>query len=191
MSSIEPIQMVADHSSSSLLSTTLFLSFLAVGYCFYSLKTKVDTLDHTKQDIDEEETLEEDMYQAWSGAFADGENSLLVTIVRQKVSTKKANSVWVDWNGDEDASVITRNFYLGNSDPSFSWTLQKRETDMEATVKETMTDGWNSVIQLKIVAYVKESETDMNLYFKKLLQEGRIEWQKTLFSKRQFLEEFN
>ena len=191
MSSIEPIQMVADHSSSSLLSTTLFLSFLAVGYCFYSLKTKVDTLDHTKQDIDEEETLEEDMYQAWSGAFADGENSLLVTIVRQKVSTKKANSVWVDWNGDEDASVITRNFYLGNSDPSFSWTLQKRETDMEATVKETMTDGWNSVIQLKIVAYVKESETDMNLYFKKLLQESRIEWQKTLFSKRQFLEEFN
>jgi hypothetical protein len=191
MNSIEPIQMVADHSSSSLLSTTLFLSFLAVGYCFYSLKTKVDTLDHTKQDIDEEETLEEDMYQAWSGAFADGENSLLVTIVRQKVSTKKANSVWVDWNGDEDASVITRNFYLGNSDPSFSWTLQKRETDMEATVKETMTDGWNSVIQLKIVAYVKESETDMNLYFKKLLQESRIEWQKTLFSKRQFLEEFN
>jgi hypothetical protein len=62
---------------------------------------------------------------------------------------------------------------------------------MEATVKETMTDGWNSVIQLKIVAYVKESETDMNLYFKKLLQESRIEWQKTLFSKRQFLEEFN
>lgn len=191
MNSIEPASMVVQQSSNGLLSTTLFLSFVGVGYCLYMLKKKVDTLDTTKQDIDENDTLEEDMYQAWSGAFADGDNSLLVTIVRQKVCTKKANSVWVDWDGEDDASVVTRNFYLGNSDPSFSWTLKEREDDTQGIVKETMTDGWNSIIQVIITAFVKNKEVDMNSYFKQLLEDNKIEWQKTLFSKRDLDEMIN
>jgi hypothetical protein len=169
------------------------LSFMAVGYGLFILKKKIDSLDLTKKDLDEEDIVEDGVYQAWSGAFADGENSLLITLVRQKVCTKKANTTWIDWDGTEDSSVINRNFYLGNSDPSFSWTIETRESDTKAIVKETLTDGWNSVIQIKLEAFVKEfqSDTNMNHYLKKLVEEGRIEWQKTLITKREFREEFN
>ncbi len=183
----------AQHSSNALLSTSLMLSFMAVACGLFILKKKIDTLDLTKKDMDEEDIVEDGVYQAWSGAFADGENSLLITLVRQKVCTKKANTSWMDWDGTEDSSVITRNFYLGNSDPSFSWTIETRESDTKATVKETLTDGWNSVIQIKLESFLKDfqPETDMNTYFKKLVEDDRIEWQKTLFTKREFREAFN
>ena len=183
----------AQQSSNALLSTSFMLSFMAVGYGLYILKKKVDTLDLTKKDFDEEDIIEEGIYQAWSGAFADGENSLLITLVRQKVCTKKANTSWVDWDGTEDSSVVTRNFYLGNSDPSFSWTIETRESDTKATVRETLIDGWNSVIQIKLEGFLKDytPDTSMNSYLKKLVNENRIEWQKTLFSKRDFEEAFN
>lgn len=166
----------------SLLATTLLMSFAAVGYGFQYLKNQMLSIKETKQDVDESRELEKSVYPSWNGTFADGENSLIVTLVKQQFQTKRENDEWVDWDGSEDASVITRNFYLGNKNPSFEWSIQKREFDVEAIVRETMIDGWDSVVQMKVTAYVSqlfETNTDMNRYLKGLFENGLIDWQKT------------
>lgn len=184
---------IGDSNSMNLFASTTLVSFLAVGYTLYYIKKKVEELNDVKKDKDENDLPEENIYQGWSGAYADGEESVLITIIRQKVCTKKANTKWVDWDGSNDASVINRNFYMGNEHPTFIWTFKQRENDTEATVKEMMTDGWNSVIQQKIVAYTNDKtiDRDMNLFLKKLVDEEKIDWQKTLFTKREVDEMFN
>jgi hypothetical protein len=173
--------------SMNLFASTTLVSFFAIGYSLYYIKNKIQELITTKKDKDENELLEDTIYQGWSGAFADGEESVLITIIRQKVCTKQANTKWIDWDGSDDTSVINRNFYMGNENPNFSWNFKQRESDTEAMVKETLTDGWNSIIQQKIVAYVKDksSDTEMNAFLKKIVNEDKIDWQKTLFTKRE------
>ncbi len=182
----------ATNDSIGLFASTTLVSFFAVGYCLYYMKKKVEELSETKKDKDENDLPEENVYQGWSGTYADGQDSVLLTILRQKVCTKDSNTKWVDWDGTTDASVINRNFYMGNENPTFTWTFVHRESDIEATVKETMTDGWNSVIQQKIVAYTKDKSlnNEINAFLKKLVDEDKIEWQKTLFSKREMEEMF-
>lgn len=193
MNSIHAFDAFERQSSNSLLPTTLFLTFMAVGYSLFYIKNKLEVLAKEKKDIDEEEVIEEDVYQSWSGAFADGEDSLLVTLVRQKVHTKKKNTLWVDWDETSDSSVITRNFYLGNTNPTFSWSLEKRESDTKAVAKDTMVDGWESVILIHLSAFVKEvdSSNEMNEFLKELLEQEKIEWQKTLLTKQQMEALFN
>lgn len=193
MNLITPISEVAKDSSNSLLTTTVFLSFMVVGYSLYYIKQKLEELNEKKEDKNEDEIIEENLFQGWSGVFADGNDSLNITILRQKVNSRGKNTEWIGWTGDKDASVITRDFYMGNENPSFDWSFTKRETDTEAIVKETMTDGWNSIIQLKVSAYIKEelNNEGMNLFLKKLIDEEKIEWQKTLYTKRELTELFN
>jgi hypothetical protein len=193
MNSIHPLHIVERESSSTLLPTTLLLTFMAVGYSLFYIKNRLEALSNQKKDVDEEDVIEEEVYQSWSGAFADGQDSLLVTLVREKIHTKKKNTIWVDWDGTTDSSVITRNFYLGNTNPSFSWSFEKRESDTKAIAKDTMIDGWESVIQIHLSGFVKEEKTsdEMNAYLKELVEQEKIEWQKTLLTKQEVRTLFN
>lgn len=167
----------------SLLAMTLFVSFTAVGYGFFYLKNQLVNIEETKQDVDDSSLLDKTVYQSWSGTYADGEDSLVVTIVKQKFCSRKENEEWLDWDGSEDSSVITRNFYLGNSNPSFEWKIEPRQFDVKATVKDTMIDGWDSVIQLKLTSYVNSSiqtSEQLNSFLRKLVEEDRIDWQKNI-----------
>lgn len=184
--------MVQQDSTSALLATTMILSLTSIGYIFHYFQKKIDCLEQTKKDIDEEENLEEDVYQSWSGTFADGINSLVATLVWKKETSRKENAKWVEWNGEQDGSVVNRNFYLGNETPSFEWIMTSREFDTKAVVKETFMDGWNSVIQLKLTAFVRESKTkeEMNLFLGDLVQQDRIEWQRCMLTKQEVTEIF-
>ena len=176
----------------SLLAMTLFLSFSAVGYGMFYLKDQLSLVQQTKQDKDTENEIES-VYQAWSGAFADGENSLIITLIRKGFCLKRENNTWIDWDGSEDASVVSRNFYLGNQNPSFDWKIEPRDNDVKATVSETMIDGWDSIIQMKLTAFVNNSYTSseqLNSYLQELIVENKIEWQKTIIDLREYREIF-
>lgn len=181
-------------SDDTLITSTIFLSFTAILYGIFYMKQQIEELTKTKQDIDVKNTLQEDIYQGWTGTYADGENSLLLYIIRQKTTSKRKNDTWIEWDGSEDTSVTSRNFYLGNLDPSFSWSFEKRESDIQASVQDTLMDGWNSVVHMKFDAFIKEEEdTDekMNLFFKQLIVNNRIEWEKILLTKEEFTDLFD
>lgn len=179
-------------STSALLATTMILSLTSLGYIFHYFQKKIEHLEQTKKDIDEEEHLEEDVYQSWLGTFADGTNSMVATLVWKKESSRKENANWIEWNREQDGSVINRNFYLGNESPSFDWLLTNREADTKGVVNETFMDGWNSVIQLNLTAFVKEPKTKegMNLFLGDLLQQERIDWQRCMLTKQEVTEIF-
>lgn len=187
MNSIHALKLVESDSRSLLMPTTVFLTFMAIGYSLVYIKQKLEDLTAKKKDIDKDDVIEDDVYQCWSGAFADGHDSVLVTIVREKIHSKKKNTDWVDWDGSSDSSVITRNFYLGNADPSFSWSVEKRDNDTKVTARDTMIDGWESVIQIQLTGFVQEetSSDEMNLFLKELVDHEKLEWQKTLLTKRE------
>lgn len=178
---------MAQDSSLSLLATSIILSFTSIGYLFHYFQKKIDTLERTKKTIDQEESLEEAVYPSWSGTFADETTSLIVTIVWKKESSRKENAKWIEWGGEEDGSVVNRNFYLGNENPSFDWDITARDFDTKAVVKETFMDGWNSVIQLKVTAFVREQKTkeEMNRFLQELVERHQIDWQKSTISKEE------
>ena len=179
--------MAQQDSSFALLATTMILSLTSVGYIFHYFQKKISNLEETKKDIDEDENQEEGVYQSWSGTFADGTNSLVVTLVWKKESSRNENTKWMEWDGEQDGSVINRKFYLGNENPSFDWVITERDFDTKATVKETFMDGWNSVIELKVTAFVQQQKTgeEMNSFLKGLLEQERIEWQRCVISKEE------
>ena len=177
----------------TLLAMTLFVSFSAVGYGLFYLKDQLRVLEQTKQNIDTGNETECSFYQAWSGAFADGENSLIITLVKKKFCSKRENDTWIDWDGSEDASVVSRNFYLGNLNPSFDWKIEPRDNDVKVSVSETMIDGWDSIIQMKLMGFVTssyDSSEKLNSYLQKLIVENKIEWQKTILDIREYQEIF-
>ena len=147
-------------------------------------------MEEKKKDNNEDEYLEEDVYQSWSGTFADGTNSLIATLVWKKFHSKQKNDRWMDWDGLEDEAVVNRNFYLGNESPSFDWIIERREFDTKAVVKETFTDGWDSLVQMKLTAFVNEPLTNegMNSFLRDIQRSNRIEWQKVVLSKTEFIE---
>ena len=174
--------MTQQDSTFSLLATTMILSFSSLGYIFHYFQKRIDDLEKNKRDIDTEDLVDENLFQAWSGTFADGQNSLIATLVWKKEHSRKKNGKWVDWNGEQDGSVTNRDFYIQKENPSFDWQITKREFDTKAVVKESFMDGWNSVILLKITVFVPEKKTndEMNLFFKSLLEANQIDWQKSL-----------
>ncbi len=183
--------MGSHEDGSTLLATTMVLSLASVAYILRYFNGKIEKLEATKRDIDEMEAVEEDMYQAWSGTFADGTNSLVATIVWKKCNTKYSNQKWVTWDGEEDASVINRNFYLGNNAPSFDWQIQSHgATGSKAILNETLTDGWDSVVYIKIVSFLESSTTknEMDSLLKEIVSQGRIEWERCLLSKQELTE---
>ena len=186
---IDSYQMNQSHESqnTSLLISTCFVSFTAIFYGLFYLKQKVEKLLLEKEEEKNTDAdIDFDVYQGWNGTYADGDNSLLIQIVRMKESSKRKNANWIDWDGEDDSSTVSRNFYLGNADPSFSWLRKVREDDVQGLVQETMTDGWSSLIRMKIECFVEQSEDmDMNLFLKNLIAQNKIEWTKILFTKEE------
>lgn len=175
-----------DDSPNTLYYSTLFLSFISFGFLLFGMKQKFDDLEKRKKNIGTEDILEDNVYQCWSGIYADGDDSLSITLVRKKISTKKNNEKWIDWDGSPDASVISRDYYLGNQSPSFVWTVRERENDVEFEATESMIDGWNSVIQVKLIAFISSEMSSMNDFIKNLMNQNRIEWDKTLMSHEEY-----
>ena len=167
-------------SITSLLATTMILSLTSIGYIFHYFRQKIETLEKNKKNIDMEDLVEENVFQAWSGTFADGRNSLIATLVWKKECLRKENTTWLDWNGEQDASVTNRDFYIQKQNPSFQWEITKRNFDTKAVVKESYMDGWNSVYQLKFTVFVEDEKTNeqMNLFLKNLLDSNQIDWQR-------------
>lgn len=165
----------------------MLISLSSVGYIFHYLRQKIDALEKTKKDLDEEELVEQNVYQAWSGSFADGKNSLIATLVWKKECSRKKNTKWLDWNGEDDGSVTNRDFYIQRESPSFEWQISKREADTKGTVKEIFMDGWNSVILLKFTVFVEEEKTrnEMNAFLKGLMEANQIDWQRCILSKEE------
>ena len=165
------------------IASTAVLSFVAMAYSLFSMnKDKGNANDSIFGD---------GMYQCWSGLYNSSDLTLYITIVREKMSSIEKNLKWIQWNGSTDASVVSRDFYLGNADPSFSWSYEQREFDTKCSVRETMTDGWDSLIQMKITATVKNiPEEGMNEWLKEVLLAKKIHWQKTLISKEEFTSMF-
>jgi hypothetical protein len=121
------------------------------------------------------------MYQAWLGTYENSLTNLKITMIRNKKTDMKKNKAWMSISG-EDASVITRNFYLGNSNPSFTWKLYQEGLNWMAVAEETIVDGWNSIVKLTIEFRFQESKTqdEVTEVFTNILETNSIEWKKTL-----------
>ncbi len=127
-----------------------------------------------KKDYDETSEVEEGKFQAWEGEVSQGNGQMKITIWRVNKSSIQKNQEWIAWNGDADASCIVRDFYLGNSNPDFVW----KRMGEQGLVDETLVNGWDSVIRIRIVADgVKE---DYNDFLKKCLTGELVQWSRVL-----------
>jgi hypothetical protein len=163
-------------------------------------ETQLDTLHELderireKKDYDETEEIEEGKYQAWMGVLEDPKMPLTLTIWREKSSTAKKNLEWTTWDGTQDGSCIVRDFYLGNSNPDFSWILQfPSEHTVHAEMYDTLINGWDSVCKIRIflsaskddiLNFVSQQEFEgsktMNLVVKKSVEGGLLHWSRIL-----------
>ena len=156
-----------------------------------------------KKDYDEEDELEEGRNQAWKGIYNSDALSCKIYIWRDKESTKKKNREWKELDdveyadNEEDSSVVVRDFYLGNSNPEFKWVLESDMKDLfRIFVKDTMINGWDSLIKLEITISCKEKEElaryigmtnylnddTANAVLKKLIKENSIEWERIVMT---------
>jgi hypothetical protein len=146
-----------------------------------------------KKDFDESEEIEYNKYQAWSGFFQDSKIALTIRIWREKQSTFKKNLEWVNWDKSQDGSCIVRDFYLGNSNPEFSWILHTLNEPVHAEMKDTLINGWDSVCKIHIIVTASkgdileflskdefEGSQTLNLLLKKTVEEERILWSRIL-----------
>jgi hypothetical protein len=151
-----------------------------------------------KKDYDEGEEIEEDKYQAWQGNFTNQDIQLRIYIWRGKISTKNKNQEWISWNKreeKEDPSVVVRDFYLGNSNPEFKWLLECDTKELfRVIVKDTMVNGWDSLIKIDITLSCKKKEQlaefigmcnyvndeTANPVLRKCIQAGLIQWSRIL-----------
>jgi hypothetical protein len=146
-----------------------------------------------KKDFDESEEVEYNKYQAWSGFLQDSTIALTIRIWREKESTLKKNLEWVNWDKNQDGSCIVRDFYLGNSNPDFSWIVSASTDPIFAEMKDTLINGWDSVCKLHIILTASkrdvldftskeefEGSQTLNLVLKKTLNEELIQWSRIL-----------
>lgn len=137
-----------------------------------------------KKDYDEGDEIEEGVYQAWRGTTLSGEEfSIEITIWREKLSTLAKNRDWKSWEGESDGSCVVRDFYIGNLNPDFQWTVREAEGIICGSVRETMVNGWDSVVKMKIdMIYQKDDGTlpVWNQTLKEHLEKQKICWSKEL-----------
>ena len=147
-----------------------------------------------KKDYDETEEIEEGKYQAWMGFVEDSKIPLTFTIWREKCSTAKKNWEWTNWDRTQDGSCVVRDFYLGNSNPDFSWSLKFPSTHtVHAEMHDTLINGWDSVCKIRIILtaskddilhFVSQQEFEgsktMNLVIKKSVEGAVIHWSRIL-----------
>ena len=147
-----------------------------------------------KKDYDETEEIEEGKYQAWMGFVEDPKIPLTFTIWREKCSTIKKNLEWTNWDRIQDGSCVVRDFYLGNSNPDFSWSLKFPSAHtVHAEMYDTLINGWDSVCKIRIILtaskddildFVSQQEFEgsktMNLVIKKSVEGGVIHWSRIL-----------
>jgi hypothetical protein len=149
-----------------------------------------------KKDFDESDEIEEMKYQAWDGSYKGNEFIFTVRIWREKESTLKKNQEWVHWDGKEDSSCIVRDFYLGNSNPDFTWIFHHfSESDaVRAEMHDTLINGWDSVLKIRIyldaraksdiLQFVSESVFDgnqtANKVLKKCVDDNLFMWSRIL-----------
>ncbi len=147
-----------------------------------------------KKDYDESEEIEEGKYQAWSGVLEESNLALTFSIWREKYSTVKKNLDWTTWDGTQDGSCVVRDFYLGNSNPDFSWILRSSsEYTVQAIMHDTLINGWDSVCKIeiilaapkeKVLQFVSQQEFEgsktLNLVVKKSVEDGLIRWSRLL-----------
>ena len=148
-----------------------------------------------KNDYDETDELEEDVYQGWSGKYYVDNLKITITLWREKVSTVKKNQEWRAWTGEKNGSCVVRDFYLGNSNPDFQWKTMTVGDIYSGLVTETMINGWDSLVKLEILVYgpakeeilsymktdEKESDNSLfNSFLKKTIDETLIEWSRVV-----------
>lgn len=144
-----------------------------------------------KKDYDDTEEVEYGKYQAWKGSVVNENLALTLLIWREKESTYQKNQQWVHWDGEEDGSCTVRDFYLGNASPDFQWKIGKTEVGFISTVEETMINGWDSVVKMKITLnYIsdnslsefvkKDTPLTFNTVLKQCIDTKCIVWEKTL-----------
>lgn len=145
-----------------------------------------------KKDYDDMEEVECGKYQAWKGSVVNENLALSILIWREKESTMQKNHQWMHWDGEQDGACTVRDFYLGNGSPDFQWKVGKTEFGFEAIVEETMINGWDSVIKMKITLnYIsddsvsefinkKDAPFSYNTVLKHCIDTNCIGWEKTL-----------
>lgn len=140
-----------------------------------------------KDDYDPDEEVEPDTYQAWKGVTLAGEQpSMAVTLWREKLSTVAKNREWKSWEEEVDGSCTVRDFYLGNLNPDFTWKLTEAEGVLCGSVRETMINGWDSVVKLKIDVICDSdvlpdpSSLALNQLLKRFSEQNTILWSKDL-----------
>lgn len=92
--------------------------------------------------------IEEGRHQAWVGRYEDVESSskIDIRIIREKYGTFASNKDWLSWSGESNASTIVRDYYLDSFDSDYDWSI----SDTTGVLKETLVNGWNSVIHVRI-----------------------------------------
>jgi hypothetical protein len=146
-----------------------------------------------KKDYDESEEIEQGKHQAWRGAYMGDIVQVNVTIWRVKESSIKKNQDWISWDGINDSSCIVRDFYLGNSNPEFSWRLENTVGSVyKASVADTLINGWDSIIKLELtIVSTKENALDFtpttsfdentfNSILKKVVNTNLLQWSRGL-----------
>jgi hypothetical protein len=140
-----------------------------------------------KKDYDEGEEVDEAVYQGWRGiSSSDSGTSLSILIWREKLSTLAKNRQWADWLGQQDGACTVRDYYIGNLHPDFTWAVDEVEGALCASVRETMVNGWDSVVKLKILAYGQDdsvadrSNQTWNQILKGAIEKNTIKWSKEL-----------
>ena len=137
-----------------------------------------------KKDYDEDDEIEEGVYQAWKGVTLSGEEvSIEITIWREKLSTLAKNREWKGWEGEPDGSCVVRDFYIGNLNPDFQWTVREAEGLSCGSVRETMVNGWDSVVKMKIDMLCQKEDGLLpvwNQVLKEHLEQRKICWSKEL-----------
>ena len=210
--------------TTTLALTIFFSSFVAGFYIYDLMKRtkstgdKVEDLDHIlhetaalqesqsdtlrehdqrireKKDYDESEEVEDGKYQAWVGFLEESTIPLTFSIWREKYSTLKKNLEWTNWDRTPDGSCIVRDFYLGNSNPDFSWIIKFPSAHtVHAEMHDTLINGWDSVCKIRIILsaskddilrFVSQEEFEgsktMNLVVKKSVEGGLLNWSRIL-----------
>ena len=147
-----------------------------------------------KQDYDSSDDVQHGKYQGWVGIYTAMNRNMQITILREKYSTLQKNQEWVAWDGSANASTVVRDFYLGNSDPDFSWNIIETDTSLLCQVAETLVNGWDSVIKIQITFTLPAKESllefteqeyyngspTLNLALKKVIDKKMVEWSRIL-----------